>query len=792
MHSSKHIGVVAALTALPLLFGLGCGAGAAGGKGAAAVGAVPPASGTLAPGAAERAGNNIFWNETFEEGTPLPWSTTFAPPAAGSARVVGEELCLKIDAAGSNTYDVVLRHRDVPVARGHQYQVMMKVRATAPTRLRARLAKAGPPYDEYWSALADVGTTPQTLLGTFAGTADDPQAEFAVHLGGPLVGEVPVEVCFDDLQLNDPEFQLPEGRQTGPLPKVRVNQVGYLPEFAKHATYKTTATEPLEWQLVDASGKTVATGKTVRFGEDKAAGELLHTIDFSSFKTPGKGYKLRVGVDESLPFDIGQDVYHSLKYDALAYFYHNRSGIEIRADLAGGAQWARPAGHPGDKSVKCAPESSLQGSFKQYACDYALDVSGGWYDAGDHGKYVVNGGISLWTLQNQYETLKYLRKTGGDFGDGKLKIPEAGNGVADLLDEARWEMEWMLRMQVPPGKPHAGMVHHKMHSIRWTGIPTRPDQDTVERYLRPVSTAATLNLVGAAAQAARIWKPIDPAFSARCLKAAELAWAAAKKEPAIVAEGMVEGGGAYGDSNFDDEWYWAAAELFITTGDPKYKAEFQKLPQNQRMPVNAGGGTASMSWDQLSALGKISLAVVPNKLTPAEVQEQRKQIIGAADHYLGLIEKRAYRVPMESETSYPWGSNSFVLNNMVVMALAYDFTKDKKYVNGVIDAMNYILGLNPKVQSYVSGYGERPLQHPHHRFWAQQKDPSFPPPPPGAVSGGPNSSLQDPYAKQAGLPGCAPQKCFIDHIESWSTNEITINWNAPLAWAAAFLDEVGR
>ncbi|MBN2193124.1 MAG: glycoside hydrolase family 9 protein [Polyangiaceae bacterium] len=785
------VAAVLAPPALTALFALsGCGASAAGGR-TPANGTIPPASGTMTTGAAERAGNNIFWNETFEEGTLLPWSATFAPPAKGSASLVSEELCLKVDAAGTNTYDVVLRQRRIPIARAHKYQIVMKVHASAKTQLRPRVAMAGPPYDEYWAALVDVGPEPRTFVGTFEGGADDQSAEFAVHLGGPLAGEAPFEVCFDDLQLNDPDFKVPEGRQTGPLPKVRVNQVGYLPGLAKIATYKTIAAQPVEWQLLDAAGQVVASGQTKPFGEDKAAGEQLHNIDFSSFKTPGQGYRLKAGGDESYPFDIGKDVYHQLKYDALAFFYHNRSGIEIRSDLVG-EQWARPAGHPGDASVACAPASSLQGSYKQYACDYELDVSGGWYDAGDHGKYVVNGGISLWTMLNEFETLKYLGKSSGDFGDRRLKIPEAGNGVPDLLDEARWEMEWVLKMQVPAGKPHAGMAHTKIHSVKWTPIPTRPDQDKVERYLRPVGTGATLNLVGVAAQAARIWKTIDPAFSAKCLKAAEAGWAAAKKEPSILAEPMGEGGGAYGDSNFDDEWYWAAAELFITTGKPEYKTEFQKLPHHQRIPVNAGGGTASMSWDQLSVLGKISLSVVPNKLSREEVQAQRRQIIGAADQYLALIEKRGYRVPVQSDRVAPWGSNSFVLNNMVIMGLAYGFAKDRKYANGVVDAMDYILGRNPNVQSYVSGYGERPLQHPHHRFWAQQKDPKFPPVPPGVVSGGPNSNLEDPYAKEAGLPGCPPQKCFIDNIESWSTNEIAINWNAPLAWAAAFLDEVDR
>ena len=104
--------------------------------------------------------------------------------------------------------------------------------------------------------------------------------------------------------------------------------------------------------------------------------------------------------------------------------------------------------------------------------------------------------------------------------------------------------------------------------------------------------------------------------------------------------------------------------------------------------------------------------------------------------------------------------------------------------------MDYLLGRNPLQQCYVTGYGSVPLRHPHHRFWADQKSSRFPPPPPGAVSGGPNSSLQDPQTKRSGLHrGLPPQKCFVDHIDAWSVNEVTINWNAPLAWVAAFLRE---
>ena len=781
-----------AWTALLAALVVGCGAATPRGKAGGGQGEIPPPTGQMAVGDATPQGNNVFWNSTLEEGTVLPWATTFASPAQGEAKVHNEELCLNLTSAGANTYDVVLRQRQIPIQSGHKYQVVFKAHASAPTQIRPRVAKAGPPYTEYWSAVVDVGKDSQVFHATFAGTEDDETAEFAIHLGGPLAGGAPLTVCFDDLQLNDPQFEIPAGRQVGPLPKVRVNQVGYLPQYPKIATYKEASEQPVAWQLVDAQGQMVAEGQTQVFGEDPAAGERVHLIDFSSFKTEGAGYVLKAGTGgESFPFDIAQDVYRQLKYDALAYFYQDRSGIEIRADLVGD-QFAHPAGHPGDSDVECAPKNELLPAQQELACDYSLDVSGGWYDAGDYGKYVVNGGIALWTMFDEFERLKYLGKTVGDFGDKKLKIPEAGNGTPDILDEARWEMEWMLRMQVPEGKPYAGMVHHKIHSNKWTPIPTAPFDDKVPRYLRPISTAATLNLVATAAQAARLFRSIDPAFSKRCLRAAQRGWAAAAKHPKVIAEGEVEGGGAYGDSTFTDEWYWAAAEMFITTGNAAYRKEFEKLPHHNRLPTSAGGGTSSMSWDHVSALGKISLSVVPSKLDKASVDAQRKQIVDAADFYLATLSKRGYRVPLASETNYPWGSNSFVLNDMVILGLAYDFTKDKKYIGGVIDSMDYILGRNPKVQSYVTGWGDRPLTNPHHRYWAHQKNPDFPPPPPGVVSGGPNSSLQDPYARKAGLPGCPPQKCFIDHIDSWSTNEIAINWNAPFAWALAFLDGVGR
>jgi endoglucanase len=350
----------------------------------------------------------------------------------------------------------------------------------------------------------------------------------------------------------------------------------------------------------------------------------------------------------------------------------------------------------------------------------------------------------------------------------------------------------MLKMQVPDGKPKAGMVHHKIHDKEWTALGMFPDQDAQARFLWPPSTAATLNLAATAAQGARLFAKLDKKFADRSLKAAEKAWAAAVANPAIYAGTAAIGGGPYDDKDVSDEFYWAAAELYATTQKDAYKAFLEKSPHFKKVQsVDPGDQTPTpMTWGAVGALGTITLATVPNGLPPKDIDDAKAAIKAAADSFAAIINGQGYRVPFKpGKGGFPWGSNSFVLNNAIVMALAADLTGDAKYVNAVAEGMNYILGRNPLDQSYITGYGERPLENPHHRFWAHQANAKFPSPPPGVVSGGPNSGLQDPYVKAAGLPGCAPQKCFIDNIEAWSANEMAINWNAPLAWVAAFLDE---
>lgn len=733
-------------------------------------------------------GGNLVKNAQFESGATLPWTSSFTPPGHGNFRVDQGAACLTIEDGGANIWDAQVRHREMVVVKDHTYNVAFKIWANQNTLVRSKVGQAGPPYKEYWNQTIQVGSTPQLIRGGFVHrVADDPTIEFAFHMGGNLLRGVtlPITVCIDEVYLSDPAYVPPAPAASGKPSAIRVNQLGYFPGRAKIATVVDTSSLPLAFRLTQGK-RQVLEGTTEVFGADPASGDAVHIVDFSSVKVPGRDYVLEVGTEKSPPFSIENDLYARLKYDALHYFYHNRSGIEIKMPYAEGAQWARPAGHLSDRAVPCAPDAG---------CSYQLDVSKGWYDAGDHGKYVVNGGIAVWTLMNQFERMK-LKGTFAPFGDGKLNIPEAGNKVPDLLDEARWEMEFLLGMQVPEGQPHAFMVHHKMHDTAWTGLGIAPHEaeQLMKRALRPVSTAATLNLAATAAQAARLFQPYDAAFAGRCLVAAERAYRAAQSEPKLLADPKDSrgGGGPYSDQHLADEFYWAAAELWATTKHDRYAKDVRSSSYFRKFPQKSGDLPTSMTWADTAALGTMSLSLTANVVSPAERQALRTQLTSVADTYLTLIAEQGYRLPFApGKEGYPWGSNSFVINNAIVLGYAYDFSGNDKYLEGVLEALDYLLGRNALGQSYISGYGSRPLLHPHHRFWAEQVDARYPAAPPGALSGGPNSSLQDPYVQAAGLPGCAPQKCFVDHIEAWSVNEITINWNAPLAWVTAFVDEQG-
>ena len=343
----------------------------------------PPTNGSPGVDVPKLSGNELLGNTDFAAKTYLPWTTSFTPPGDGKAFLKDGQFCVTVTNKGKDPWDAQARHREMVIQKGHVYSIKYTAHATKPVQVKTKVGMSGPPHKEYWADTVDLTTRPQAFVGVFSMEEDDDAtAELAFHFGGAMAGETqaPYTVCFDDIHLDDPKFVKAKKTDDAPIPNVLVNQTGYLPALPKLATIKSASKTPLKWELLKHGGAVVASGDTKPVGMDAASGDDVHIVDFSSVTAPGKGYTLKVGADTSHPFDIAADTYRKLKYDALAIFYHQRSGIDIAMPYAGGKQWTRPAGHVNVKAndpVKASPNTGDKAvpCLKDSGCDYKLDVT---------------------------------------------------------------------------------------------------------------------------------------------------------------------------------------------------------------------------------------------------------------------------------------------------------------------------------------------------------------------------------------------------------------------------------
>ena len=391
-------------------------------------------------------------------------------------------------------------------------------------------------------------------------------------------------------------------------PRVRVNQVGYFADGPKRAVLITDAAAPLPFEVRSGAGVTVLVAESSPWPvrPDPSSGMRVHEITFRAVTESGDGYRVLADGAVSQPFTIGANPYGALVADALRFFTLQRSGFAIDCSVAPG--YERPAGHAGvppnrgDTRVRAWSGPDAERLYPGWRCDGEFDVSGGWYDAGDHGKYVVNAGLSVTQLLSARERSMRYRPTRGRASS----IDDA------LLTECRWELDWMLRMQVPAGQPLAGMAFHRVHGTEWAPIPTWPHEDPIERVLHRPSTSATLNLAAAAAHGARVFGSVDAAYSARLLGAARLAYRAARDSPVLLApdDQGAYGGGPYNDDELDDECYWAAVELFLATDEDTFLVDLDDSPCHHDDVFDADG----FDWDRVAVPARLDLATVDSRL----------------------------------------------------------------------------------------------------------------------------------------------------------------------------------
>jgi endoglucanase len=371
----------------------------------------------------------------------------------------------------------------------------------------------------------------------------------------------------------------------------------------------------------------------------------------------------------------------------------------------------------------------------------------------------------------------------GSFNTLRISIPESGNGVPDLLNEIVWNLRWMLTMQ----DPFDGGVYNKVTNANFDEF-VMPSAAVTPRYIVPKGTAATLDFAAVMAQAGRIFEKFQtgfPGLSDSCMRSAERAWDWAVKNPKTAYDQNlmnkefkpVINTGGYGDSDFRDEFIWAASELYISTGKESYYKAYPIFPDTL-MPLP--------SWGNVRLLGYYSLARFERKLANSAKMDfpvLKERILRAADKMTEGIAERGYMTVIgKSAGDFIWGSTSVATNQGILLIQAYRLSKEKKYLEYALTNLDYVLGRNATGYSFVTGIGHKTPMFPHHR---QSEADGIADPIPGLIVGGPNPGQQDGCKT---YPSRIPDESYTDAVCSYASNEIAINWNAPAAYLAGALE----
>ena len=550
-------------------------------------------------------------------------------------------------------------------------------------------------------------------------------------------------------------------------PPILLNQLGYLPNHAKLATVllakiPSQTTQPTTFRLRSESHAVVFEGKLSTPSLDAASGDTTAQADFSSITKPGL-YQLEVAGTLSDIFAINPTVYADALRLTTRSYYGQRCGCSV--DLGNG--YKHPACH-------------LDGAFDPTSGrSGTVPNAGGWHDAGDYGRYIVNSGITtgtlLWAWELYPDALRSLT----------LDIPESGHPLPDYLAEIRWNLNWMLSLQDPTD----GGVFHKQTSLHFCAF-IMPQDDHLPSEIIGTgsapykSTCATADFAAVMAIAARCYQPFDPTFAARCLASSRLAWTWAREHPNVIFNNPPTVlTGNYGDPDCSDELLWASAELYNTTLESQYESAFldsiKPLLPNLKITVP--------SWNNVASLGLWAYAFAPrHKLSPVvEAIQQATQT--AAAELIARTHTSGYGTTL-SLADYHWGSNSNAGNQSLLLLVANHFQPIQPAMNGfqyefkeaALCNLHYLIGRNCFGVSWVTQLGHRPFQHPHHRPSAAD---GIEAPWPGLLSGGPNAHGGDAVADA--LPKALPMRMWLDDQRAYSMNEIAINWNAPLVFLLA-------
>jgi len=481
---------------------------------------------------------------------------------------------------------------------------------------------------------------------------------------------------------------------------------------------------------------------------DKASEDTVRIVDFSKLTKTGEYYLFADGLSKT--FQISDKPYQELTNALVKGLYYQRCGSTLDKKHAG--LFSHDKCHLGKATLIDNP-------------DIKVDVSGGWHDAGDYGRYVGPGAVTLGHMLYAYLMFPTA------FQD-ELNIPESGNGIPYILNECRYELEWILKMQ-----DNDGGFYHKVATRYFAPLFMMPENDKEELILFNVSHTATAAACAVLALAYRIYQPIDKELAEKMLDSSLKAWDWLEKNPNF--EPFVNppdvNSGEYGDSSCDDEIFWAACELLATTNESRFLDKVTKLADKVDI--------SKLGWQEVAGFGALCCLFGP-ATTPILLLELelRERLIKAADACLTLCAKSGYGTALEWD-GYIWGSILPIMSNAMILICAFILTEDESYKNMAQAQFDYMLGVNATDYSFVTGFGRNAYRNPHHRpSYSDGVDD----PVPGLVSGGPNKSSPDMDCKQL-IPQNIPfAKFYVDYVWTASANEIAIYWNSPAIFVSAF------
>ncbi len=577
---------------------------------------------------------------------------------------------------------------------------------------------------------------------------------------------------------------------------IKVDQFGYLPKAPKIAVISNpiegfnaseTFTPSSNYEVRRLSDDTVVFSGTPVVWKDglthAKSGDKVWHFDFSSLQDVGEYYIYDVDNSEkSYPFKIDTTVYDEVLKESVRMLYYQRS------NFAKVAPYAESAFVDGAAFLQDSVATSI---LTPTNTQTQKDISGGWFDAGDYNKYINYTDEIVHDLLTAYEANPSIWKD-------NYNIPESGNGIADILDELRYELEWILKMQVNSSDidgsnpaftaADKGAFLHKASALDFGhGNDSPPSSNQDARYYAPPTVSATISAVGMLAHASLVYQSIDSAFAQELKDAAIEGWNYLQGK----AYSSYDNSG-FGTATAEDSLYQqksnkivASIYLYALTGDNAYKTYFEtnaidgnlinqsNLNDKDKAYFNSTGTTlrshdAQLYYTTLTDINSSFSSAIKTNYTFAQTNQYVdfapiKEYDNQTNPYLSFLD------------AYPWGSNQAIGSggNMIMNMIhnQLDTTNSDKYAKASTGYLHYLHGLNPQNLVYLSSMekvgAELSVDKMHHAWFT-----SGVPTAPGFLVGG----AVDNYSGTATIYGEAvssqpPLKAYASDYDSYELSE---------------------